>query len=505
MHSDSDDNVDQVDADDAEAQAEIRTPTSSAVRPRVEDHIESSEDEVVWKGRLNLRNTHPSTKRRTKASSIPGAEPSFDRRSEAAKNKMTAPGYSYPYSSAFYQPYAQSFWPYSLSYPSIYPPVYPPVYPPAYPRFYASPGPHKIPNPTTQNGLAQQNPRDGEQSNVAHLDDRAGLETTITRNRDPRTRSVTFSSETATTSKKRTKSKRKKSKLTNENTLKADKQSDYAVSGSLSYEDPISLSRDNNDIWDENVAEPVVEESPSPPEPEPSSPPDGEKSSDWGSSSIWGASKKNKKIKRKKNQFVEPDSTPAALPEPIVKDAASVGQSVAFHSGSQDHPLYPNVDSASILASTLHRGQYKPLDEVNPEPILEEDTNRSHVPYLAIEDAQSMLKDAAIHEPFSQRAPRIDLAGEHIVRRATHTNPNGLVIPVTVQNSHTAFYSQFSMPSQMKWPDHRTSVGNRSMNVNKAVSAKRLRRRDGSYSMELYCDEGPSSTKKDGDYQMQWL
>jgi hypothetical protein len=281
-------------------------------------------------------------------------------------------------------------------------------------------------------------------------------------------------------------------------------QSDYAVSGSISYEESISLSLGNNDIWDENVAEPVVE-SPPPPEPEPSSPPDGEKSSDWGLSSIWGASKKPKKIRRKKNQFVESDSIPAAISEPIIEDDASVSQSVAFHSGSQDHPLYPNVDSASVLASTLHRSQYKPLDEVNPELIIEEDTNRSHVPHLAIEDVQSMLKDAAIHESFSQRAPRIDIAGEHIVRRATHTNPNGLVIPVTVQNSHTAFYSQFSMPSQMKWPHHRTSVGNRSMNVNKAVSAKRLRRRDGSYSMELYCDEGLSSTKKDGDYQMQWL
>ena len=291
----------------------------------------------------------------------------------------------------------------------------------------------------------------------------------------------------------------------NENTLKGDKQSDYAVSGSLSYEGPISLSRDGNDIWDENVAEPVVKESPPPPEPEPSSPPDGEKSSDWGSSSIWGASKKNKKIKRKKNQFVERDSTPTALSKPIIEDAASVGQSVASHCGSQDHPLYPIVDSASILASTRHRGQDKPLDEVNPEHIIEEDANRSHVPYLAIEDAQWMSKDAAIHESFSQRAPTIDLASEHIVRPATHINPNNLVIPVTVQNSHTAFYSQFSMPSQMKWPDHRTSVGNRSMDVNKVVSAKRLRRRDGSYSMELYCNEGPSSTKKDGDYQMQWL
>lgn len=347
---------------------------------------------------------------------------------------------------------------------------------------------------------------------MAHLDDRAGLETTITRNGKPRTRSVTFPSETATTGIQRTKSKstRKKSKLTNGNTPKADnklskEQSDYAVSGSSSYEDSIPLFRDNNDIRNENVAEPVVEESPPPPEPEPSSPPDGEKSSDWGLRSIWGASEKNKKIKRKKNQFIEPDSTPTALFEPIIEDAAPFGQSVASHCGSQDHPLYPNVDSASILASTLDRGQYKPLNEVNPEPIIEEDADKSHVPYPAIEDAQSMLKDAAIHESFSQRAPKIDLAGERIVRRATHTNPNGLVIPVTVQNSHTAFYSQFSMPSQMKWPDHRTSVGNRSMNVNKAVSAKRLRRRDGSYSMELYCDEGPSSTKKDGDYQMQWL
>ncbi|KAB2109550.1 hypothetical protein AG0111_0g1407 [Alternaria gaisen] len=552
LHSDSDENVGRVGADNGEAQAEIRTPTSSAVRPHFEDHIDSSEDEVVWKGRLKLRNIHPSTKRRTKASSIPGAEPSFDRRSEAAKNKMTAPGYSYPYSSAFYQPYAQSFRPYSPSYPSIYPPAYPP----AYPQFYVSPGPYKIPNPITQNGLAQQNPRNKEQSNVVHLDDRAGLETTITRNGNPRTRSVTFSSETATTGKKRPNSKRKKSKLTNENRPKADskfskelapssltslslsssnsrqlideahsherattigrgdpirapsidkEQSDYAVSGGLSYEDSISLSRDNNDIWDENVVEPVVEGPPPPPEPEPPSPLDGEKPSDWGLSSTWGASKKTKKIKRKKNQFVEPDSTSAALSEPIIEDAPSVGQSVAIHSGSRDHPLYPNVGTASVLPSTLHRSQCKLLDEVNPEPIIEEDANRSHVPHLAIEDAQSMLKDATIHESFSQRAPRIDLAGEHIVRRATHTNPNGLVISVTIPSSYAAFHSQFSISPEMKWPESKDTDGDINMDVKKAISAKRLRRRDGAYSMELYCDKGPTSSKNDSTYQMQWL
>jgi hypothetical protein len=57
----------------------------------------------------------------------------------------------------------------------------------------------------------------------------------------------------------------------------------------------------------------------------------------------------------------------------------------------------------------------------------------------------------------------------------------------------------------MKWPDRITIDKGIKMDVKKAISAKRLRRRDGAYSLELHCDEGPASIKKDSEYQMQWL
>ncbi|CAN9079806.1 unnamed protein product [Alternaria alternata] len=134
MHSDSDDNVGRIGADKGEGQAEIRAPPPT-VRPYAEDKIDSSEDEVVWKGRLKWRPTNASTKRRAQASSTRGAGPPVDRpadlqqqRREASDRRIVAPlYYSPPPYYSFYPPYPQPIWP--------YPPMLSSAHSLAYPRF----------------------------------------------------------------------------------------------------------------------------------------------------------------------------------------------------------------------------------------------------------------------------------------------------------------------------------------------------------------------------------
>ncbi|CAN9172495.1 unnamed protein product [Alternaria alternata] len=134
MHSDSDDNVGRIGADKGEGQAEIRAPPPT-VRPYAEDKTDSSEDEVVWKGRLKWRPTNASTKRRAQASSTRGAGPPVDRpadlqqqRREASDRRIVAPlYYSPPPYHSFYPPYPQPIWP--------YPPMLSSAHSLAYPRF----------------------------------------------------------------------------------------------------------------------------------------------------------------------------------------------------------------------------------------------------------------------------------------------------------------------------------------------------------------------------------
>ena len=125
--------------------------------------------------------------------------------------------------------------------------------------------------------------------------------------------------------------------------------------------------------------------------------------------------------------------------------------------------------------------------------------------YTTVEDMQRAANDMTVTESLSRKASQVDLADGRTSRRAKHHELEGLIIAVTVQSNHATFYSQFSIPSQMKWPNHMSDVDNLRMDVKRAVSAKRLRRRDGSFSMELYCEEGPSSGKENQDHQMQWL
>jgi hypothetical protein len=526
MHGDSDDNVGRVGADDGDAQAEIRVP-SSAVRPHAEDKVESSEDEVVWKGRSTGQTTHLPTKRSTKSRTTPGATPSVDpasdhraRRSEATKNRMTTPSYSYPYSSGLYQPYAQPFWPHSPTYPLIYPPTYPLSYPSAYPRFYASPEPYKDADPMIQDGLSQQNTHHGETSKS-------------------RSRSVTFSPEIATMGEKPQKS----SKIISEPTKKGRSKEKTKIRQKLSsppsgpahhkIDKVDSINGEDTTILDYSDIHPsIVEEQ-----------------SDDSTSHFMYEDPTPPSHSRGRAASV----TPAHHEMVLYKDprVSNVAEAAQEHMANPLYPLHYNAIHSEPLASRIepHRFSLNPDDmdmmpldlpfaiqepggltrspdsmpmttPVDPlqtdrlqrpsrDPSLRsidpEHAEGTQASYTTVEDMQRAANDMTVTESLSRKASQVDLADGRTSRRAKHHELEGLIIAVTVQSNHATFYSQFSIPSQMKWPNHMSDVDNLRMDVKRAVSAKRLRRRDGSFSMELYCEEGPSSGKENQDHQMQWL
>ena len=526
MHGDSDDNVGRVGADDGDAQAEIRVP-SSAVRPHAEDKVESSEDEVVWKGRSTGQTTHLPTKRSTKSRTTPGATPSVDpasdhraRRSEATKNRMTTPSYSYPYSSGLYQPYAQPFWPHSPTYPLIYPPTYPLSYPSAYPRFYASPEPYKDADPMIQDGLSQQNTHHGETSKS-------------------RSRSVTFSPEIATMGEKPQKS----SKIISEPTKKGRSKEKTKIRQKLSsppsgpahhkIDKVDSINGEDTTILDYSDIHPsIVEEQ-----------------SDDSTSHFMYEDPTPPSHSRGRAASV----TPAHHEMVLYKDprVSNVAEAAQEHMANPLYPLHYNAIHSEPLASRIepHRFSLNPDDMdmmhldlpfaiqepggltrspdsmpmttlVDPlqtdrlqrpsrDPSLRsidpEHAEGTQASYTTVEDMQRAANDMTVTESLSRKASQVDLADGRTSRRAKHHELEGLIIAVTVQSNHATFYSQFSIPSQMKWPNHMSDVDNLRMDVKRAVSAKRLRRRDGSFSMELYCEEGPSSGKENQDHQMQWL
>jgi hypothetical protein len=518
MLSDSDDNVGRIGADDGDAQAEIRAP-SSAVRPHTENKVDSSEDEVVWKGRSTGQTTHLPTKRSIKSRNTPGATPSVDpasdhraRRSEAAKSSMTTPSYSYPNSSGLYQPYAQPFWPLS--------PTYPLIYPSAYPQFYASPEPYKDANPMIQDGLSPQNTHHGETSKS-------------------RSRSVTFSPEIATMGEKPQKS----SKITSEPTKKGKSKEKTKIRRKLSsppsgpahhiINKVDSIKGEDTAILDHsNIPRPMVEEQ------------SGDSSSHFLYEDPTPPS-----YSRGRAASVTPAHHEMVLyRDPRVSNLAEAAQE---HMANPLYPLHYNAIHSEPLASRIepHRFSLYPkgidrmsldlpfgiqecegltrspdsmpmttlvdplqtdrLQRPSRDPSLKsidtdhaEGTQASHT---TVEDMQRSANDMIVTESLSRKASQLDLADGRTSRRAKHHELEGLIIAVTAQSNHATFYSQFSIPSQMKWPNHMSDVDNLRMDVKRAVSAKRLRRRDGSFSMELYCEEGPSSGKENQDHQMQWL
>jgi hypothetical protein len=96
---------------------------------------------------------------------------------------------------------------------------------------------------------------------------------------------------------------------------------------------------------------------------------------------------------------------------------------------------------------------------------------------------------------------------EYRVERDTdaHAVSEGLVIPVAVQCSHATLHSRFSTLLHSNWPERSAPNDDGSMFVKRARQAKRMKKRDGSHSIELSCDNGPSSNAQQSEYRLQWL
>ncbi|OAL53759.1 hypothetical protein IQ07DRAFT_318209 [Pyrenochaeta sp. DS3sAY3a] len=117
----------------------------------------------------------------------------------------------------------------------------------------------------------------------------------------------------------------------------------------------------------------------------------------------------------------------------------------------------------------------------------------------------SAVQDASQRTTSSQ-PPSIDVTTK-VPRGANFkdTSNTQLVISVPVQCSHATLHSRFSTLLHRNWPE-RTSLGDQGETcVHKVVNAKRFKKRDGSHSIELFSDSGPSPGEQNEPYQIQWL
>ena len=117
-------------------------------------------------------------------------------------------------------------------------------------------------------------------------------------------------------------------------------------------------------------------------------------------------------------------------------------------------------------------------------------------------------------EPITATEEAQHIPGHRVQPTKTHVSggdetdeisKEGLVISVPVQCSYATLHSQFSTLPHQHWPERSSFNDYGSLRVTKATGAKRFKQRSGSYSVELTCDDGPSTAKVDTNYQIQWL
>jgi hypothetical protein len=390
-----------------------------------------------------------------------------------------------------------------------------------------------------QDGLSQQNTHHGEPSNVAHLDDRTGFDTKITRNKKFRSRSVTFSSEIATIGEKPQKSSKILSELTKKNVSKEKTKIRRKLSSppsgpahhiinkvnSSKGEDTMVLDHSNmnpsivEDQSDDSSSHFLYED------PTPPSHSRGRAASvtpaphemvlyrDPRVSNLAGAAQEQMVNPLYPLHYNAIHSEPLAsgieprIFSPYLNDMDRMSLDLPFaiqESGGLTKSPDP-MPMTTLVDPLQTDGLQRPSRDPSLRSIDSEDAEGTQASHTTVEDMQRAANDMTVTESLSRKASQVDLADGRTSRRAKHHELEGLIIAVTVQSNHATFYSQFSIPSQMKWPNHMSNVDNLRMHVKRAVSAKRLRRRDGSFSMELYCEEGPSSGKENQDHQMQWL
>jgi len=158
--------------------------------------------------------------------------------------------------------------------------------------------------------------------------------------------------------------------------------------------------------------------------------------------------------------------------------------------------------TSQILPSTYNTGypSHFSMKESQTEASISNDYSRNLLestiePLTSAEEAQ--------HIPDHHEQPtRTQASGRD---ETDEISKEGLVISVPVQCSFATLHSQFSTLPHQHWPERSSFNDYGSLRVTKATCAKRSKQRSGSYSIELTCDDGPSATKVDAKYQIQWL
>ncbi|KAF2110714.1 hypothetical protein BDV96DRAFT_583628 [Lophiotrema nucula] len=82
---------------------------------------------------------------------------------------------------------------------------------------------------------------------------------------------------------------------------------------------------------------------------------------------------------------------------------------------------------------------------------------------------------------------------------------DGLVFKTAIRRPYMTLNSTLAASAQYSWPDHTAVSEIGSTHVQRVLSSKQFKNRDGRYSIELSSDEGPIQAPVDGLYQMHWL
>jgi hypothetical protein len=90
-------------------------------------------------------------------------------------------------------------------------------------------------------------------------------------------------------------------------------------------------------------------------------------------------------------------------------------------------------------------------------------------------------------------------------QRTTSARSNTLSFTIPVQCTYATLHSRFSTAIQQGWPERTAHTELGAVNVHRALTSKRFKKRDGQHSLELLCPNGPTRDRSEGRYQLQWL
>jgi hypothetical protein len=199
-----------------------------------------------------------------------------------------------------------------------------------------------------------------------------------------------------------------------------------------------------------------------------------------------------------------PPFAPKARQEPMTSDARSIYQLGA--NGASSTPAFATWRKGDFATSlSTHKAILRGLPPLHIPGTLEPGTKNLN---------SDLDIGSASGEPSTTctniYSPRIVPASKEIKYQVdenvdAQAEPEGLIVSVAVQCSHATLYSRFSTLLHSNWPERSAPNSYGSIFVKRAVHAKRMKKRDGSHSIELSCNNGPSSNGEPTKFSIQWL